>query len=81
MYVELIPEEVATSKRYKKFSGYSIQEVVDQVKTDFGAVDYVVHSLANGPEVTKPLLETSRAGEFVCLFVCLLFSIYSVLFF
>ena len=68
MYVELIPEEVATSKRYKKFSGYSIQEVVDQVKTDFGAVDYVVHSLANGPEVTKPLLETSRAGEFVCLF-------------
>jgi len=59
---ELIPEEVATSKRYKKFSGYSIQEVADQVKADYGSVDYVVHSLANGPEVTKPLLETSRAG-------------------
>jgi enoyl-[acyl-carrier protein] reductase I len=57
-----IPESVATSKRYRAFSGYSIQEVVDKVKQDFGSVDYVVHSLANGPEVTKPLLETSRNG-------------------
>ena len=59
---ELIPEEVAKSKRYKQFSGYSIQEVVDAVKKDVGTIDYLVHSLANGPEVTKPLLETSRAG-------------------
>jgi len=57
-----IPEKVATSKRYRSLSGYSIQEVVDQVKTDFGGIDYLVHSLANGPEVTKPLLETSREG-------------------
>lgn len=57
-----MPEAVATSKRYRSLSGYSIQEVVDQIKIDFGTVDYVVHSLANGPEVTKPLLETSRNG-------------------
>jgi len=60
--LESIPEEVAKGKRYKAFSGYSIQEVVDQVSKDFGKIDYVVHSLANGPEVTKPLLETSRNG-------------------
>jgi enoyl-[acyl-carrier protein] reductase I len=59
---ELIPEEVAKSKRYKSFSGYSVQEVVDQIKADYGTIDYLVHSLANGPEVTKPLLETTRAG-------------------
>lgn len=59
---ESVPAEVASSKRYKAFSGYSIQEVVDQVSKDFGKIDYLVHSLANGPEVTKPLLETSRAG-------------------
>jgi enoyl-[acyl-carrier protein] reductase I len=59
---ELIPESVATSKRYKAFNGYSIQEVVDQIKADYGTVDYVVHSLANGPEVTKALLDTSREG-------------------
>lgn len=59
---ESIPEKVSTSKRYRSFSGYSIQEVVEQVKADFGTVDYVVHSLANGPEVTKALLDTSREG-------------------
>jgi enoyl-[acyl-carrier protein] reductase I len=34
------------------------------MKADFGegGVDIVVHSLANGPEVKKPLLETSRKG-------------------
>ena len=32
--------------------------------SDFGerGLDIVVHSLANGPEVRKPLVETSRAG-------------------
>lgn len=59
---ELIPEEVANSKRYKKLTGYSIQEVVDAVAADYGKIDYMVHSLANGPEVTKALLDTSRAG-------------------
>jgi enoyl-[acyl-carrier protein] reductase I len=59
---ELIPEEVAKSKRYRSLSGYSVQEVVDQITADYGKIDYVVHSLANGPEVTKPLLETSRDG-------------------
>ncbi|OAY70123.1 Enoyl-(acyl-carrier-protein) reductase (NADH) 1, chloroplastic, partial [Ananas comosus] len=37
-------------------------EVVESIKNDFGSVDILVHSLANGPEVTKPLLETSRRG-------------------
>lgn len=57
-----VPETVSKSKRYKAYSGYSIQEVADQVKADYGGIDYLVHSLANGPEVTKPLLDTSRAG-------------------
>lgn len=59
---DLVPEEVAKSKRYRNFEGYSIQEVVDQVQSDYGKIDMLVHSLANGPEVTKPLLETSRSG-------------------
>ena len=35
-------------------------EVASAVQRDFGSIDVLVHSLANGPEVTKPLLETSR---------------------
>lgn len=59
---EDVPEEVKTNKRYAGLSGFTIQEVADQIKTDYGKVDILVHSLANGPEVTKPLLETSRRG-------------------
>lgn len=59
---EDVPEDVKNNKRYKGVGAFTIQEVVDQVKEDYGKVDILVHSLANGPEVTKPLLETSRAG-------------------
>lgn len=37
-----------------------MMEVASAVQRDFGSIDVLVHSLANGPEVTKPLLETSR---------------------
>ncbi len=58
------PEDVRESKRYKEVGDFSVQGVVDQLVADFGErpLDVVVHSLANGPEVKKPLLETSRAG-------------------
>ena len=58
------PEEVRTSKRYNERGDFSVQGLADALKRDFGdgSLDIVVHSLANGPEVKKPLLETSRAG-------------------
>lgn len=64
---EDVPEEIATNKRYAGNSGWTVSEVADKVKADFGKVDIVVHSLANGPEVTKPLLETSRRGYLAAL--------------
>ena len=59
-----VPEEVRTNKRYNERGDFSIQGLADAIKRDFGdqSLDIVVHSLANGPEVKKPLLETSRAG-------------------
>jgi enoyl-[acyl-carrier protein] reductase I len=59
-----VPEDVRTDKRYIELTGYTVQEVADQLRADFGApcLDIIVHSLANGPEVQKPLLETSRGG-------------------
>lgn len=58
------PEDVRESKRYKEVGDFSVQGMVDRLVADFGErpLDVVVHSLANGPEVKKPLLETSRAG-------------------
>lgn len=59
-----IPEEMLSSKRYKEVGDCSIDGLAAQLVKDFGErpLDIVVHSLANGPEVKKPLLETSRNG-------------------
>jgi enoyl-[acyl-carrier protein] reductase I len=59
-----VPVELRESKRYREQGDVSIQGVADRFAADFGApcLDIVVHSLANGPEVKKPLLETSRKG-------------------
>lgn len=62
-----VPEDVAESKRYKGMSGYTISEVVEHITKDFGHIDILVHSLANSPEISKPLLETSRKGYLAAL--------------
>src|SRR3979411_2748852 len=61
---DAIPEDLRTSKRYKDVGDCSIDGVAKRLVADFGEqpLDIVVHSLANGPEVKKPLLETSRNG-------------------
>jgi enoyl-[acyl-carrier protein] reductase I len=59
-----MPEDVRTNKRYKDVGDCSIDGVAKRLVEDFGErpIDILVHSLANGPEVKKPLLETSRYG-------------------
>ncbi|KAJ1697887.1 hypothetical protein LUZ63_006399 [Rhynchospora breviuscula] len=59
---EDVPEDIKTNKRYAGSSNWTVKEVAELVKNDFGTIDILVHSLANGPEVSKPLLETSRKG-------------------
>ncbi|MGD8859937.1 MAG: enoyl-[acyl-carrier-protein] reductase [Myxococcales bacterium] len=59
-----VPQDVLDNKRYKDRGDFTIQGVADQLVADFGErpVDIVVHSFANGPEVKKPLIDTSRKG-------------------
>ena len=59
---EDVPEDIKTNKRYAGLDGYTIAEVAKAVEADYGKIDILVPSLANGPEVTKPLLETTRKG-------------------
>jgi len=58
------PEDIRTNKRYKDTGDFSIDGLAKRIESDFGrdSLDIVIHSLANGPEVKKPLLETSRSG-------------------
>ncbi|MEO5588749.1 MAG: enoyl-[acyl-carrier-protein] reductase [Gemmatimonadaceae bacterium] len=63
------PEDLRSSKRYKDTGDFSIDGLAGRILEDFGenSLDIVVHSLANGPEVKKPLLETSRHGYLTAL--------------
>ena len=58
------PSDILENKRYKEQGDFSIGGMTERIRRDFGdrGLDIVVHSLANGPEVKNPLIETSRAG-------------------
>ena len=58
------PDDIKTNKRYKELGDFSIDGLAQRITADFGtsSVDIVIHSLANGPEVKKALMDTSRAG-------------------
>jgi enoyl-[acyl-carrier protein] reductase I len=58
------PTEIRENKRYREVGDFSVQGVAERLRQDFGErpLDIVVHSLANAPEVKKPLLDTSRHG-------------------
>lgn len=64
-----VPADVRDNKRYKERGDFTIDGMVERLKADFGepCLDIVVHSLANGPEVKNPLVETSRAGYLAAL--------------
>jgi enoyl-[acyl-carrier protein] reductase I len=59
--LEDAPAELRESRRYRELGDFSISGLAAKVAADGGA-DIVIHSLANGSEVKKPLLETSRKG-------------------
>jgi enoyl-[acyl-carrier protein] reductase I len=59
--MEDAPAELRESRRYRDLGDFTISGLANAVAAD-GGVDIVVHSLANGSEVKKPLSETSRKG-------------------
>lgn len=60
--IDDVPEDIRTNKRYVELDGYTVSDVAAAIAKDYGKIDIFVHSIANGPEVSKPLLETSRKG-------------------
>jgi enoyl-[acyl-carrier protein] reductase I len=66
-----VPEDVRENKRYKDQGDFTIEGLTRRLRDDFGegGLAIVVHSLANGPEVKSPLVDTSRAGYLAALSV------------
>ncbi|HEX5178325.1 MAG TPA: enoyl-[acyl-carrier-protein] reductase [Gemmatimonadaceae bacterium] len=59
-----VPDDIRTNKRYANAGDFTIAGLAARLVSDFGErpIDIVIHSLANGPEVKKALMDTSRAG-------------------
>ncbi len=59
-----VPDEVRENKRYRERGDFTIAGAAAALRADFGepCLDIAVHSLANGPEVRSPLIDTSRRG-------------------
>ena len=59
-----MPQATRENKRYRELGDVSIEGLANRLRADFGepCLDILVHSLANGPDVKKPLLQTSRRG-------------------
>lgn len=66
-----VPADVRESKRYKDIGDFSIDGLARAISDDFGpqGIDILVHSLANGPEVRKALIDTTRAGYLAAIAV------------
>ncbi len=59
-----VPDDVRSNRRYADRGDFTIQGLTDTLRRQHGAasLDIVVHCLANGPEVARPLMDTSRRG-------------------
>ena len=74
--LEDVPAEIRENKRYKDIGDFSISGLAAKMEADFGpgGLDILVHSLANGPEFRKALVDTTRAGYMAAIGV----SAYSI---
>lgn len=64
---EDVPADVRANKRYAHLKQFTLSEVAAAVSREFGHIDCLVHSLANAPEIKKPLLQTTRQGYLAAL--------------
>jgi enoyl-[acyl-carrier protein] reductase I len=66
-----VPEDVRENRRYSGRGDFTISGLAQRMKDEFAVpqLDILVHCLANGPEVHKPLIETSRQGYLAALSV------------
>jgi enoyl-[acyl-carrier protein] reductase I len=62
--IEDVPADVRENRRYKDLGDFTVQGCANRLREDFGEtpVDIVAHTLANAPEVSRGLLDTSRRG-------------------
>jgi enoyl-[acyl-carrier protein] reductase I len=66
-----VPADVKEGRRYAERGDFTIQGLAESWQKNHGegSLDVLIHSIANGPEVAKPLIQTSRKGYLAALAV------------
>lgn len=57
-----VDEKTRNDRRYTRHGNFAIQDMIETVKAEFGAIDILIHSVAFSREITKKLIDTSRAA-------------------
>jgi enoyl-[acyl-carrier protein] reductase I len=67
--MDQVSEPVRNDRRYAGSGDFTIHGLTRRIEQDWGQFDILIHALANGPEVARPLLDTSRQGYLAAISV------------
>jgi enoyl-[acyl-carrier protein] reductase I len=62
-----VDEKTRNDRRYQRHGDYSIQGMIEGVKSHCGQVDILVHSIAFSPEIKNKAIDTSRSAYWTAL--------------
>src|SRR5436853_4617895 len=57
-----VDEETRNDRRFNRHGNFAIADLMENVRSHFGAVDVLIHSVAFSRDVKKSQLETSRSA-------------------
>lgn len=64
-----VPEEVRNDKKFNKHGDFSIRSMMETVKSEFGGLDVLIHSVAFSSEIKNKAIDTTRKGYLQALSV------------
>jgi len=64
-----VDEKTRNDRRFNRHGNFAIQDMIEAVAKDFGAIDVLIHSIAFSPEIKNKALNTSRAAYLTALSV------------
>jgi enoyl-[acyl-carrier protein] reductase I len=62
-----VDEKTRNDRRFNRHGNFAIQDMMETMQKEFGAIDVLIHSIAFSPEIMKKMLDTSRSAYLTAL--------------
>jgi enoyl-[acyl-carrier protein] reductase I len=62
-----VDEKTRNDRRYNRHGNFAIQDMIQTVGKEFGAIDILIHSVAFSPEIKNKAIDTSRSAYITAL--------------